>query len=151
MPWQDIVAGGVDEWSDYGDTDDERAVDFAAALEDSGREDSLGRVARVARDARAGSDRSSGGEEALDDARPVAELAGINRDGGGESDRDGARRAHSGREATRANDDSAANMGSGADAVKAHGAEKMGPAASNVQSGAPSGATAYSSPSTHPK
>ena len=53
MPWQDIVAGGVDEWSDYGDTDDERAVDFAAALEDSGREDSLGRVARVARDARA--------------------------------------------------------------------------------------------------
>ena len=88
MPWQDIVAGGVDEWSDYGDTDDERAVDFAAALEDSGREDSLGRVARVARDARAGSDRSSGGEEALDDARPVAELAGINRDGG-ESDRDG--------------------------------------------------------------
>ena len=23
MPWQDIVAGGVDEWSDYGDTDDE--------------------------------------------------------------------------------------------------------------------------------
>ena len=49
MPWQDIVAGGVDEWSDYGDTDDERAVDFAAALEDSGREDSLGRVARVDR------------------------------------------------------------------------------------------------------
>ena len=33
MPWQDIVAGGVDEWSDYGDTDDERAVDFAAAVE----------------------------------------------------------------------------------------------------------------------
>ncbi len=122
MPWQDIVAGGVDEWSDYGDTDDERAVDFAAAVEDSGREDSAGRVARVARDARAGSDRSSGGEETLDDARPVAELAGINRDGGGESDRDGARRAHSGREATRANDDSAANMGSGADAAKAHGA-----------------------------
>ena len=49
---RDIVAGGVDEWSDYGDTDDEHAVDFAAALEDSRTRGSLGRVARVARDAR---------------------------------------------------------------------------------------------------
>jgi len=118
MPWQDIVAGGVDDWSDYGDTDDEREVDFAAAV---GREDSVARVARDARDARGGSDRSSGGEETVDDARPVAELARINRDVGGDSDRDGGRRANSGREATRANDDSAANMGNGADTMKTHG------------------------------
>lgn len=121
MPWQDIVAGGVDDWSDYGDTDDEREVDFAAAVASGEREDSVARVARVARDARAGSDRSSGGEETVDDARPVAELAGINRDVGGDSDRDGGRRANSGQEATRANDDSAANMGNCADAMKTHG------------------------------
>ena len=38
MPWQDIVAGGVDEWSDYGDTDDERAAKAGPARPATGFE-----------------------------------------------------------------------------------------------------------------
>ena len=104
MPWHDILTAGVDTWSDYDDTDDERcAVDFArdvggstiddratSALVNTASEEDL-RAKRAC-----ASDRSSG-----EDAREGAEVEKTTRRGEREDAREGARRANDPTEATK--------------------------------------------------
>jgi hypothetical protein len=104
MPWHDILTAGVDTWSDYDDTDDERcAVDFArdvggstiddratSALVNTASEEDL-RAKRAC-----ASDRSSG-----EDAREGAEGEKTTRRGEREDAREGARRANDPTEATK--------------------------------------------------
>lgn len=83
MPWHDILTAGVDCWSDYGDTDDERcAVDFArdvggstiddratSALVNAASEEDLGAKRACASDRSSGEDAREGADGEENDAR----------------------------------------------------------------------------------
>jgi len=122
MPWHDILTAGVDCWSDYGDTDDERcAVDFArdvggstiddratSALVNAASEEDLGAKRACA------SDRSSG-----EDAREGADGEKTTREGEREGASEGARDANDPTTTTRGDGD-----GDGAEGAEAGGSRE---------------------------